>query len=78
VGLRGIWVSGSGYNEVLALEVPNMVDCVEWRRIAELLGIKSGSSRSRCRPVVPGVFARVHMYMLYVCVFLCVYVCVRT
>jgi len=35
-GLRGIGVSGSGYNEVLALEVPNVVDCVEQRRRAEL------------------------------------------
>jgi len=34
-GLRGIGVSGSGYNEVLALEVPNVVDCVERKRRAE-------------------------------------------
>jgi len=27
--LRCIGVSGSGYNEVLALEVLNVVDCVE-------------------------------------------------
>ena len=26
---RGIGVSGNGYNEVLALEVLNVVDCVE-------------------------------------------------
>jgi len=26
--LRGIGVSGSGYNEVLALEVLNVIDCV--------------------------------------------------
>jgi len=35
------------------------------------------SSRSRRRPVVLGVLACVHMYILYVCVYLCVceYVC---
>jgi len=35
-GLRGIGVSGSGCNEVLALEVLNVVDCVERKRRAEL------------------------------------------
>ena len=34
--MRGIGVSGSGYNEVLALEVLNVVDRVERRRSAEL------------------------------------------
>jgi len=31
-----IGVSGSGYNEVLALEVLNVVDCVERKRRVEL------------------------------------------
>ena len=35
-GLRGIGVSGSVYNEVLALEVLNEADCVERKRCAEL------------------------------------------
>ena len=35
-GWRGISVSGSGYNEVLALEVRNVVDCVEQKRRAKL------------------------------------------
>ena len=43
------------------------------RRSSELHGVKSGSSGSRCRAVVPGVLACVHMYMLYVCVYICVY-----
>jgi len=47
------------------------------RRSAELLGVKSGFSRSRCCVVVPSVLACVHMYILYVCVYMCVcvYVC---
>jgi len=47
------------------------------RRRAERLGVKSDFSRSRCRAVVPGVLACVHMYILYVCVYICVcgYVC---
>jgi len=35
-GLRGIGVSGSRYNEVLALEVLNVIPCAERRRRAEL------------------------------------------
>ena len=76
MGLRDVGVSRSGYNEVLALGVLNLVDRIERKRSAELLSVKSGSSRSRCRAVVPGVLACVHMYMLYVCVyiFVCMYV----
>jgi len=36
-------VSGSGYNEVLALEVLNVVDCVERRRRAEFPAPASAS-----------------------------------
>ena len=75
-GLKGIGVSGSGYNEVLALDVLNMVDCVERGRSAELLGVKSGFSRRGCRTVVLGVRACVHV--VYVCVCMCMYVCVQT
>ena len=35
-GLGGISVSGSGYNEVLALEVLNVIDCAERKRRANL------------------------------------------
>ena len=33
--LRGIWVSGSGYNKILLLEVLNVVEGIELRRRAE-------------------------------------------
>jgi hypothetical protein len=72
-GLRGIGVSGSGYNAVLALEVPNVVDCVERRRRAELLASASAQrfhSRRAC------VCAYVHVVCVCVCV--CMYVCVQT
>jgi len=46
------------------------------RRRVELLGVKSGFPRSRCRVVVSDVLACVHMYMMYVCVYM--YVCVLT
>ena len=77
-GLRSIGVSGSGYIEVLALEVLNVVwlrrtkeTCRAWTCIC------ISSSRICCRAVVPGVLACVHMYILYVCVYICVYVYVR-
>ena len=41
-------------------------------RKAELLGVKLGFPRSRCRTVVSDVFACVHMYILYACVYICV------
>jgi len=52
-------------------------DCVERKRRAKLHCVCNGSSRVRCRAVVPGVLACVHMYILYVCVYICVcvYVC---
>jgi len=34
-GLRGIGVSGSGYNEVLALEMPNVIDCTVFGKHCE-------------------------------------------
>jgi len=77
VGLRGIGVSGSGYNEDLELEVLNVVHHIEQRRSVELFSVKSGSSRSRCHAVGracvrAGVRACVHIYMLNVCVYICV------
>jgi len=75
VGFRGIGVSGSGYNEVLLLEVLNVVDCLAWRRSAELLFVTLGFSLNRCSTVLPDVLACVHMYVY---VYLCMYVFVRT
>jgi len=62
-GLRGIGVSGSGYNEVLVLEVLNVVDHVELRRSEELPAPWAciSFSRSRCHAVVPGVLACAHV-----------------
>ena len=52
-------------------------DCVERKRRVKASSLYNGSSRVRCRTVVPGVLACVHMYILYVCVYICVcvYVC---
>jgi len=45
---------------------------LQWTgRRAELLGVKSGFPRSRCCAVISDVLACVHMYMLYVCVYIC-------
>jgi len=41
--MRGVGVSGSGYNEVLALEVLNVVACIERKRCADLLASASAS-----------------------------------
>ena len=41
-------------------------------RRAALLCVKLGFPRSRCRTVVSDVFACVHMYILYACVYICV------
>jgi len=76
-GWRGIGVSESGYNEVLVLEVRNVVWLRRAKKTCKASSIYNGTSRVRCRAVVPGVFACVHMYILYVCVYICVcvYVC---
>jgi len=76
-GLRSIGVSGSGYNEVLALEMLNVVWLRRTKETCRASCVCIISSRGRCRAVVPGVLACVHMYILYVCVYtcVCVYVC---
>jgi len=51
-------------------------DCVERKRRAKLPASATANRAFRCRAVVPGVQACVHMYILYVCVCMCV--CVRT
>jgi len=52
-------------------------DCVERKRRAKFPASATARSAFRCRAVVPGVHACVHMYILYVCVCICVcvYVC---
>jgi len=76
-GWRGINVSGSRYNEVLALEVRTVVWLRLTKETCKASCVCNGSSRVRCHAVVPGVLACVHMYILYVCVYICVcvYVC---
>jgi len=71
-GWRVVGVSESGYNEVLALEVRNVVWLRRTKETCKASSFYNGSSRVRCRAVVPGVLACVHMYILYVCV--CIYV----
>jgi len=48
--LRGIVVSGSGYNDVLALEVLNVIACVEQRRRARLPASASASRTVAAAP----------------------------
>jgi len=76
-GWRGIGVSWSGYNEVLALEVQNLVWLRRTKETCKASCICNSSSSVRCRAVVPGVLASVHTYILYVCMYICVcvYVC---
>jgi len=76
-GSRSIGFSGSGYNEVLALEVRNVVWLRRTIETCQASCICNGSSRVRCRAVVPGVLPCVHMYISYVCVYICVCVYVR-
>jgi len=47
-------------------------DCVEPKETRKALSLYNGSLRVRCCVVVPGVLACVHMYILYVCVYICV------
>jgi len=76
-GWRGIGAAECGYNEVLALEVQNVVWLRRTKEKCKASFVCNGSPHVRCRAVVPGVLACVHMYILYVCVYICVrvYVC---
>ena len=76
-GWKGIGVSGSGYNEVLTLEVRNEVWLRRTKKTCTASSLYNGSSRVCWRAVVLGVLACVHMYILHVCVYICVcvYVC---
>jgi len=83
------WEEGMGGGGVLVfLEVGAMkslhwrcemwFDCVERKRRAKLPTSATAPREFRYRAVVPGVHACVHMYILYVCVYMCICVCVRT
>jgi len=76
-GWRGIGVSKIVYNEVLALKVRNVVWLRRTEETCRASSLYNGSSRVRCYAVVPSVLACVHMYILYVCVYICVcvYMC---
>jgi len=76
-GWRGIGVSGSGYNEVLAMQVLNLIWLRRTKKTCKASCVCNGSLRVRCSAVVPGVLACIRMYILYVCVYICVcvYVC---
>jgi len=52
-------------------------DCVERKRRTKLPASATAPRAFRCRAVIPGVLACVHMYISYVCVCMCVcvYVC---
>ena len=71
--MRGIGVSGSGYNEVLALEVLNVIDCVEQKRRADLT-----ASASTLRALYIYVHACMYMYMyafIHMCMCMCTHIC---
>ena len=77
-GLRGIGVSGSEYNEVLALGMLNVVDYAEQGRCAKLL-----ESASAPHPVIVALSfqacVRIHMRVcvdVYACICAGVHVCV--
>jgi len=76
-GLRGIGVLESGYNEVLALEVPNVVDCVERKRRAELLASAS-APRAVAAALLFQACLRVCICTCCMCVRICVHVCMCT
>jgi len=73
-GLRGIGVSGSGYNKVLTLEVLNVVDCVERRRRGELLASVS-APRAVAGTLPFQACLRVYICTCCMCVRMCAYVC---
>jgi len=76
-GLRGIGVSGSGYNIVLALEVLNVVDCVKQKRLAELLA--SGSAPRAVAAVLSFqacLCACICTFCMCVCIYVYVCMCV--
>ena len=77
-GWRGISVSGSGYNEVLALEVWNVVWLRRTKETCKAPYICNCSSRVRCGAVIPGACMHWYVHFVCVCVCMCMCVCVRT
>ena len=77
-GFRGIGVSGSGYNEVLALEVLNVVDYIKRKRRA---GLSTSASAPRTVAAAPSFQAcfreGICTFCMCVCICVCVYVCVH-
>jgi len=64
-------VSGSGYDEVLALEVLNVIDCVERKRHAKL----PASASAPCAvAAAPWFQACLCAYMCTFCMCVCIYV----
>ena len=73
-GLRGICVSGSGYNEALALEVLNLIDYVERKRRAKLHASASAPCAVAAAPSFQVCLcACICTFCVCVCVY--VYVC---
>jgi len=72
--LRGIGVSGSGYNDILSLEVLNMVDCVQLKRCSEFLTSVS-APHAVAEALLFKVSLRVCICTCCMCVHICVYVC---
>ena len=72
-GVEGYWClrKSLGYNEVLALEVPNVVDCVERSRRAELLASVS-APRAVAAALSFQACLRVYICTCCMCVRMCV------
>ena len=58
-------------------EMSRWLDCIERKRRAKLPASATAPGAFAAAPSFPGVLACVHMYILYVCVYICVcvYVC---
>jgi len=86
-GLRGISVSGSGYNEVLALEVLNVIDCVERKRRSKLPAsasapctVAAALSFQACLCACTCTFCMCVSVCVWTCIYVCIcmYVCICT
>ena len=73
-GLRGIGNSGSGYNEVLGLEVLNVIDCVKHKRHAGLPASASAPCAVAAAPSFKACLCAC-ICTFCMCVYIYVYVC---